>query len=270
MRISVPAPLVTRTKSRVPSPRPNSTSLNVTVTVLSTVRSSNAKLPVSVWPSTSTRTPVPETRTKLPASILNGTGRPPTKKTWSISSPVLLISTASVPLSDTPGTPRSATVALSRPAIPLPGDGEPALSMIRKVPLPDVALRMLTDPSPRLRLTSVAAIRSARMSSGVPGMPSWPRPVVICSKAKLPLSVWPATTRLTSSPDTLRNGPATRSRTVVFAPILNVWLIAALVVLNSSEKLPRSETPLLAARPTWALRRPATPAGRMRSTPSPL
>src|SRR5206468_3521877 len=92
-----------------------------------------------------------------------------------------------------------------------------------------------------------------------------PRPVVICSKAKLPLSVWPATTRLTSSPDTLRNGPATRSRTVVFAPILNVWLIAALVVLNSSEKLPRSETPLLAARPTWALRRPARqPVGRRR------
>jgi len=106
---------------------------------------------------------------EIAASILNGTGRPPTKKTWSISSPVLLISTASVPLQ------RHARHAAQRDGGAQPTCDPPArrrrtaLSMIRKVPLPDVALRMLDRSVAEAETDVGRRDSSARMSSACRG-----------------------------------------------------------------------------------------------------
>ncbi len=100
------------------------------------------------------------------------------------------------------------------------------------------------SPWPLVRLSTGVApprLRAALLTATCTSF--WPWALVLCSKLKLPLSVWPTMFRLRPVPDTLKYGPAGTVSVTGVVPTVNVWLTAAVVVLNASATLPPTLTP---------------------------
>ena len=190
-----PCPSVMRTNVFVPSPKPScalvtpkstmvsSSVVFATPSAPSVFVCSKVKSPAKVCPTTCIDRFVPSTRTKGPAGSVNVTGTSPTLNDSETADVVLLIFTLSEPLSETPGRFK-ATVPRNEPAMPE--------FVISRKPLASVIEKTALAPSPKLRLTPVAATR----------MTFSPPVFVICSNTKSPSKVWPARVRRTPWPDT--------------------------------------------------------------------
>ena len=79
------------------------------------------------------------------------------------------------------------------------------------------------------------------------------------SNAKFPESVCPSTLSVVLTPEIRRNGPAGRSRTIVWPPTLSCAVTGAAVVLTAMLNTPPKLTPGTVTR-TVPLSWPATPA----------
>ena len=134
---------------------------------------SNAKSPVSVWPKTSSVTPVPPTCTNGPAGSFRSMGEPSMVTDSSTATPVVFTAKANAPPKSTPGRSTS-TDALTSPA-------NPEL-VSRKAPCPSVTLTRSLEPSPSVNDTLLAPTRIANPPSAA----------VVCSNAKSPRRLWPS------------------------------------------------------------------------------
>ena len=115
------------------------------------------------------------------------------------------------------------------------------------------------SPSLRVRIASSPAVSSSPTSLAAIVVKVSPASVVVCSIAKSPVRVWPATVRLTSLPAIRRNGPAVRFKAIKSSPTITVSLTAAFVVLIATMKLPLNSIPGIATA-TSPSSSPATPA----------
>ncbi len=162
---------------------------------------SKLKFPFSVCPRTVSSAGVPSSIPEIstlrygPAGRLSEISESPTLKVSATSWPVLLMAIENVPFNETPGI-FTETAAPSCPAIPA--------SVMTKLPLPFETETKAVLPSPRLKLTLLAPIRTIRMSSAVLYNMSGPGSLVTRSKAKSPESVWPSMLNLMSDPSTRR------------------------------------------------------------------
>ena len=115
-------------------------------------------------------------------------------------------------------------------------------------------------PSPKLNETPVAIRRVTLM----------PLARVICSKAKLPRKVCPATFNSMPVPSTRRYGPDGTSSFTVLVPTVIVSLTAALVVFTETANVPLKVAPSDVAVVTVARKVPARPADVATKLPVPL
>ena len=115
-------------------------------------------------------------------------------------------------------------------------------------------------PSPKLNETSVPTTRTTLTALAR----------VICSKAKFPRKVWPASLKSRSARSTRRYGPAGTSRLTVFTPTVIISLTAAVVVFTDTAKVPLKFRSSDGAVATVALNVPARPASVTTKLPMPL
>ena len=207
-----PEPLETMT-----GPKPNEISERATLTMVSAralVVCSKTNLPASSMPAIVRRATVSSmsgvSRSSVSAPRISTRTYGPAGRSTTISSPlttmesrmiafVLLISMLARASSRTSALPRSmSTVAESLPPMPV--------GVMTRAPSVIVAT---ARPSPRLSCASVTATTTTR----------WPLGLVFCSKAKLPVRVWPATVRSISVPSRRRNLPAGSTRRISLVAI---------------------------------------------------
>ena len=193
---SPPRPRLTTTKSVVPFPsrRPAfAIAMVITFTGAATVPMfffSKLKSPVSSWPARLMVIAAASTRRYGPAGSASVTVSPPTENRSLTTAVVLLIASRSVPwksgvLAGLPST-SMVTVPATSPAIPLATAGFAGVVGVAacariagrttKFARPPVSVRKSVVPSPKLRLTLLAAMRIT-FAVGV---------TAICSKLKLP------------------------------------------------------------------------------------
>ena len=216
---SAPSILLTVTR---PSPRsmaPLVTATRIDFTPSASMTCSKAKSAVSVWPATASETLVPTTRTAFARSMVSVTISSPITKTCSTGWLVVLTSMPNVPVKTkpSPGTATS-TVPARRPAKPA--------GFTTKRPSPFVSVAIGSSAAPRLNETLVRAT----VTSEVPSV------LVLCSKAKFPLKLWPAIASVMSVASTRMNGPTGRSRVSVSVPTVKVSFTGAMVVLIEMAK----------------------------------
>ena len=121
-------------------------------------------------------------------------------------------------------------------------------------PWPPVSVTTSVVPSPRWRLTFVAART---------------RPAGVCSNAKLPARVCPSTDSVTFVPEMRTYGPVGRSTRSWRPPTVTVSVTAAPVLLIETPNVPESVIPAGSIEPRLTVPEswPATPSGRMSRTP---
>ena len=263
---SAPRPSLTRTKSVVPLPRRSETFAAATRTVVRAtppgvvgvlVERSKEKSPLRLWPAMVRLMFVPSTRRYGPAGKSTINVSPPTRMRSFTRAVVLLMARPSVPEKPISGI---ATVASMRPAMPA--------GVSTNAPSPPLSTTKSVVPSPMRRPTCETPMRTTR----------WPAAFVTCSKAKLPVRVWPRISSVAGWPtvrpatSTRTYGPAGRSRSITMAsgpePMVNVSSTRTLVLLIATVTLPSTVMPG-SFTSISAESSPASPAEVIRKLPVP-
>ncbi len=178
---------------------------------------SNEKSPLIVWPRMASDSPTPSARRYGPAGRLSVMVEPPTVRVRLTAAACVLSETPIVPPKATPGI-ETETVPEMRPAMPEP----PATS----TPDPFVTV---SEPSETVMFVA-ATVTS---------------PLGACSKAKSPVSDWPASASCAPVAWNDRSLIARLTTTSEEPGIESVWLIARPVVLTRTVAVPVIVTPLM-------------------------